>query len=135
MALPSFAKGGGPFQDKEGRLLEADGLSALERAALATLYVALVTDIMLDMLGASGDLVIDGPLASNPLFGPVISTFRPASPVRLADSSTGPASGGLALAMGAERQAMNDEEKFVGQPLAIEGLLAYRRAWRKCLLP
>lgn len=135
MALPSFAKGGGPFQEKEGRLLRADGLDRLERAALATLYVSLVTDVMLDMLGASGDLVIDGPLANNPLFGPVMSAFRPASRVRLADSSTGPMSGGIALALGTRRPSMKGEEELVVQPPAIEGLSAYRTAWRRHLLP
>ena len=134
MALPSFAKAGGPFQDREGRLINADGLDALERAALATVYLALVTDIMLDLLGASGDLVIDGPLAGNPLFGPLMSAFRPGSPVRLADSSTGPARGGLALATGATRRPTSCADSVV-EPLAIEGLLDYRTAWRKRVLP
>ena len=133
MALPTFAKTGGPFQGKHGRLVGAAGLNATERAALATLYVALVTNEMLDLLGAAGDLIIDGPLAINPMFAPILAAFRPASSVRLGDTAVGAASGGPALALGARRSARGRPPQAVVHPLMIEGLAAHQRQWRENL--
>lgn len=53
-ALPSFATGG-PFLGKPGRLLQAERLSPGERLALATLYLVLMTQLLIDLLDARGD--------------------------------------------------------------------------------
>jgi hypothetical protein len=98
---------------------------------LATLYVALVTDFMLDLLGARGDLVIDGPLAGNPLFAPVISVLRPDSSVQRSDDVGGLAKGGLLLATGARREEHVGQTGRVVEPLEIEGLPDYRTQWRE----
>ena len=133
MALPSFVTGGGPFPHNEGKVFRTDRLDSSERAALGTLYVALIVDVMLDMLEARGDLVIDGPLARNPLFAPIVAAFRPASSVQLEDSASGAASGGLALARGMRRgNASRDRDPAV-EPLAMDGLQAYRAQWRECV--
>ena len=53
MALPAFASGG-PFAGREGRGVNAESLSGSERASLATLYVALMSELLIEMLGADG---------------------------------------------------------------------------------
>lgn len=64
MALPCFAGqgGGGPFASREGEIREIRGETAsADRLALATLYVALMSDLMLTRLGVTvGDLVVEG---------------------------------------------------------------------------
>ena len=134
MALPSFVTGGGPFPHHEGRLLRSERLDPSARAALGTLYVALVVDAMLDMLEARGDLVIDGPLARNPLFAPIVAALRPASSVQLGDSFSGAVSGGLALARGTRCGNLVRDQGTAVEPLAMEGLQAYREQWRECVL-
>lgn len=131
MALPAFADAGGPFRGQQGRLVLAEGLDAAARAALATLYCSVVTDLMLDLLAASGDLVIDGPLAGNPLHGPIVAALRPASTVWLSDSVAGSAQGAFALATGMSPGAMKGGAQRHAAPLALEGLLDYRTEWRE----
>jgi len=133
MALPSFVRGSGPFPHNEGEFLRAERLEPSARAALGTLYVALIVDVMLDRLEARGDLVIDGPLARNPLFAPILAAFRPASRVQLGESSSGAASGGLALTRGMRRGVTGRDRDSTVEPLAIDDLQAYRTQWRECV--
>ena len=62
IAVPAFAPGG-PFATSPGQLINIEMLDAPERAALATLYVALMSDLALELLAADGDVIVDGPLA------------------------------------------------------------------------
>ncbi|MGH8189405.1 MAG: FGGY-family carbohydrate kinase, partial [Steroidobacteraceae bacterium] len=80
MAVPAFARGG-PFMAHPGKVLHAGELSAAERAALATLYTVLMSELLLENLGASGDVIVDGPLAQNRFFGPLLAALRPSSGV------------------------------------------------------
>ena len=57
-----------------------DGLNATQRAALATLYSALMTAQLIELLGTAGEIFIDGPLARNPLFGSLLGACVPAAP-------------------------------------------------------
>src|SRR5262249_45251604 len=66
LAVPSFASTGGPFVGARGELMNADRLDDRERGALATLYCALQTDFLLDLLGEPSPVIIDGPLTENP---------------------------------------------------------------------
>jgi sugar (pentulose or hexulose) kinase len=130
MALPSFAGAGGPFAGHRGQLLAADRLSAAERTALATLYVALMCDLRLDELGVTGPVVVDGPLAGDPLFLAVLAALQPASAIRAAPDRTGTLRGALVLA-GAVKP---DDAATTGAPaiapLDAPELEAYRRRWR-----
>ncbi len=75
MALPRFAPGG-PFAGT-GRIINDEKLTSAGRGALATLYCALVADSCLDRLGAGPLVLVDGPLAENPLFVPILQSLRP----------------------------------------------------------
>jgi sugar (pentulose or hexulose) kinase len=85
VALPPFVESGGPFEGHEGKLVNAHDLDGQERAALATLYCALETDLLLDLLGTRGPIVVEGPLATNPLYGRLLATLRPSKEVSLGD--------------------------------------------------
>ncbi len=130
MVLPSLAAGG-QFLGRHGEVLHADGLDGEARAALATLYVALLTDVALELLGAGGDIVVDGPLAQNPLFAGLLSALRPASPVFLSDAVAGSVGGACCLVLGAraERPALRQ----VDEPERVDGLQAARARWRAAL--
>ena len=87
-ALPSFALGG-PFQGRTGQLEAAEALEAPARAALATLYCALMADLILDRLCTTGAILVDGPFAENPLFGRLLQALRPADLVSLGGTRHG----------------------------------------------
>ena len=77
MVLPSFTAGG-QFREQRGEIRGGDALDAVARAALASLHVALLSDTALDLLGATGDIVIDGPLGENPIYATLLALLRPA---------------------------------------------------------
>lgn len=130
MALPSFALAG-PFQGREGRMLAADGLSPEARAALATLYCALMADFILDHLGATGAMLVDGPFAANPLFPRLLQSLRPGAPVRAGGTRGGIIAGVLWLA-GFTPPAEPAAQRLA--PLGqAETLAAYRDRWRGML--
>ncbi len=127
--LPAFTIGG-QFAGRSGRVVHADRLDATARAALATFYLALLTDVALDLLGAGGDLVIDGPLAENPLYPGLLAALRPGSNVLLGEDGAAPVGGARCLLLGASAEPAGLRRVSLGDP-AI--LLAARTRWREAV--
>lgn len=127
MALPSFVDAGGPFGGTPGRIVNATGLDADERAMLATLYCALVTDLLLEWLDARGEIVIDGPLAANSMFASILAALVPGRSVLSSPRAAGSVCGALKLAGRGQRIAPPPSTAS-----ALEGmdLAAYRSDWR-----
>ena len=101
-----------------------------ERAALASIYVALMVDELIGLLGPSRNIIVDGPLASNPLFPGLLKALRPEAVVALSTLVSGAAAGALALVLGDATPARAEANYTVGK-VRIAGLAAYRDAWRK----
>ena len=131
MVLPGFAAGG-PFQGRRGAIIRADGLDGQARAALATLYVALLTDLVLDLLQSGGDIMVDGPLAQNPLYARLLAALRPASPVFLGAGDAGPIGGARYLLLG---KAVAPPALRQAEPLPhfIPRLREEKRRWTEAL--
>jgi L-fuculokinase len=129
VAWPSFTPTGGPFQGRIGRIERAGRLTKGGLAALATLYLALVTDEMLGLLGARGDIAVEGPLAANPLFGPILATFWPEQRVLRSSYHAGTLGGALVL-VGSERRSGSDE---AAAPIGDRRLERYRERWIQML--
>jgi L-fuculokinase len=129
VAWPSFTPTGGPFQGRIGRIERAERLTTGGLAALATLYLALVTDEMLGLLGARGDIAIEGPLATNPLFGPILAAFRPEQRVLRSSDHAGTLGGALVL-VGSESRPGSDE---AAAPIEDKRLERYRERWIEAL--
>ncbi len=125
LALPSFASAG-PYAGRPGALEGVEGLNAPQRAALATLYSALMTAQLIESLGTAGEIFVDGPLARNPLFGSLLGGCVPVGTVR-----TYPEGGGNRVA--AHLAGLQSQAPGVLQtvpPLRIPGLLEYQAIWR-----
>lgn len=128
MALPNFASGCGPFPHARGRwTVAADTLTAGERQAVASLYLALMSNCCLDLLGAAGDTIVGGPFARNALFCDALAT--------LTKRSLSSTHGATATATGAARLVLPElpNEKSTsapGLPLALRPpFLAYAAEW------
>ena len=126
MALPSFAEAGGPFPGRRGRLVDAGGLAAGERAALASLYLALMSDVSLNLLSSRGPIAVEGPLAKNTLFGGLLAALRQDQPVHLSEDAAGTVGGALRLA----GPAPPARSVPPAAPLDDDRLGAYRDLWR-----
>ncbi len=125
IALPSFASAG-PFAGRQGRFEGVESLRGTERAALATLYSALMTAVLIESLGAAGEIFVDGPLARNPLFARLLAACVPVGTVR-----TYPEGGGTRVAAflaGLATPAPGALQSVV--PLRLPGLLEYQANWR-----
>jgi sugar (pentulose or hexulose) kinase len=126
LALPCFSGQGGPYATTKGviRGAVADG----DRTALATLYCALVSDLMLTRMGAaSGDLIVEGTFAGNLAFCQTLGALRPKQSVFAAEDTAGTARGAAMLAHWPPTYAVAAPTAV--PPAAIARLDAYRDAW------
>jgi L-fuculokinase len=97
LALPSFAPESGPFPGRRGRIVGPEPETAGERRALAALYATLMLDFVLEQLGATGRVFIDGPFARNALITDSLATLRPGQPVHTLAATCGAGRGALLL--------------------------------------
>ena len=130
-ALPSFAAGG-PYPARKGSLTGPEPSNAEERAAVATLYVALMMDVVLDQLRSTNRIVLDGGLARNLALLGTLAALRPAQSLSHNVAAEGTAMGAAALALEAhgKRQVFAPQMQE-GDALELKGLSAYRETWRE----
>ena len=131
MATPCFAGQGGPFASRKGEI--RGQIAPEDRPALATLYVALMSDLMLTRLGAAaGDLIVEGSFAANPAFCQLLAALRPAQSVFVGSDAAGTARGAAMLAQWPTRQKRAAAQVAVA-PKAYPSLAAYKAAWLDAL--
>jgi sugar (pentulose or hexulose) kinase len=131
MALPSFAAGG-PFPARAGRLVGPAPESAAERAAIATLYVAMMTAQSLDLVSSSGDIIVDGGLALNRALCATLAALRPQQSLYRNTNAEGTAMGAAALAFRAlGRTSVFPRDVGKVEPWALADLAGYYARWRQ----
>lgn len=129
-ALPSFAAAG-PFQNRPGEIIGGDRLDGGGRAALAALYAALMTDLCLDLLGARGDVVFEGPFAASPLIPAILAALRPEAPVYRSQDRAGTIGGACLLAHPETAPAPRlDRVAPPAEAALVARLIEHRRLWR-----
>jgi sugar (pentulose or hexulose) kinase len=131
LVRPAFVTESGPFAGSPGSILGPPPATPGERAALAGLYVALVVDVMLDLLGAQPPYVVEGPSAADPVFLAALASLRPQAEVVASDDGTGTGAGALVLARWTGGAAPPPAGRAVaGGALDVAG---YRALWREVL--
>lgn len=112
-----------------GAVLGELGDDAARRAALATLYTALVSAVCLELLAAEDTVVIDGGFTAEPAFAGLLAALRPDLRVLVCPTGDGTARGAALLAShGTDRPV--PLELIPAEPLAVSGLAGYRARWR-----
>jgi sugar (pentulose or hexulose) kinase len=126
MALPSFVPGVGPFANSIGRWEGGAPGDPLRRRAAVSLYLALVADSALSLIGSADTLVVEGRFAADDFFTSALAALRPRQRVFAASGGDGVAAGALQLlGWGAPQAgALRPVE-----PLALD-LAAYAARWR-----
>lgn len=125
---PNFHPGVGPFPHATGRWTQApDTLSAAERTAAVSLYLALVTEACLSLCGLGKAVIIEGPLARNSLFGQALARLTGAQVSTSADA-TGTSLGASMLFAAGEGFAVGATALA---PLDAPGFEDYARRWRE----
>ncbi len=132
-ALPSFTDSGGPVPGSggKGRIEGGPPKSAAERAALASLYCALMVSEELGAVGSRHDIIVDGPFAKNEVFLALLAALRSGQSVMASELRDGTTAGAACLALMPEGKLPHVELKLLQvAAAAIDGLAAYRNAWR-----
>ncbi len=96
-ALPGFQRGVGPFPDAAGGWTGVRPGDALDRRAAASLYLALMADTSLDLIGSAERLVIEGRFAADTLFTRALAALRPQQSVYLSEMADNVPLGALSL--------------------------------------
>lgn len=132
-ALPSFVPNGGPFPGHPSQIRGSLPDGAGMRAALASLYCVLLTDYLLDALGAErGPLLVEGSFAANSAYCSLLATLRPGQAVLTSVDSGGTAYGASLLAtwpVMPHREPMHRAVAFGDG----QALVRYKAAWRAAL--
>ncbi|MBX5155994.1 carbohydrate kinase [Rhizobium sp. NZLR8] len=124
MLLPNIGPGSGPFPGKVSRWIGAEQASREERYATACLYLALMTDACLGLIGAKGPVIVEGPFALNETYLKLLAALT-GREVMAVPGTTG-TSQGAALLTGI--RPLSGAETHV-PPTEIPGLSAYRDHW------
>ena len=130
MAMPAFSDQGGPYAGRKGFIEGEAPKTPASRAALATVYSALMTAHMLRRLEAPGDLIIEGGFNRSPAFSGVLSALMPGRNVLIAPAS-GAAEGAAMLARWKEPHVpprLAPAAKWV-----VPGLGDYQERWEQAL--
>ena len=129
MALPTFTPGIGPYGLSKGRWTrDPHSLSAEERTAAASLYCALVATTCLELTGAAGPVIVEGPFSRNRLFLGALAQLI-ARPVIPRPDATGTTEGAALLALGPNARPSVGVDA-AAPPLCVD-VSAYARTWRE----
>jgi sugar (pentulose or hexulose) kinase len=128
MLMPNVVKGSGPFPGRKRRWIADGSASEAEHLAAVSLYLALMTEACLGLIGARGPIFVEGPFALNRAYLIALSALTNTDVIALA-GSTG-TSQGAALLTGI-RPATTAENVPVRAELS--GLSHYRQTWREAL--
>lgn len=140
MAMPGFETQGGPFRERVGRVVDAAGdevpltaLSPSERATLAALYTAQVTAWIVDSLGGTGPVVVEGPFAANPVYTGVLAALLPRESLLIStDPLEGTARGAWMLSRWTE-PGLGAPATEPATALCGEAVTGLNTRWRKAL--
>ncbi len=122
--LPSVVPESGPFQGRAARWTR-EPATAGERMLALSYYLAMMTDVSLELIGARGPVVCEGPFARNPDYLDMLAALRPEG-VEAASSATGTSVGSALLFLSDARPP----DTRPAAPREPDRLRRYARMWR-----
>lgn len=128
MVLPQLIEGSGPFPKNKARIL-AD-VNSVNGAAMASIYCALLLDLELDLLGASGDIYMEGAFLKNHWLCRILASLREDQSLFISSDSTGTVKGTASLA---GFYAELEESLSLSDPWYFTGVSDYKKRWRDAL--
>ena len=124
MVLPTQVPGCGPFPAAVGRWIDRPA-DAPTRAATIALYAACMADTALDLIGASGALLVEGRFAASEIFVRTLASLRPGTQVYAASAGADVSFGALTLALPG---LVPPGERIAVAPIGRD-VAAYRDEW------
>ncbi|QDY71696.1 FGGY-family carbohydrate kinase [Qingshengfaniella alkalisoli] len=96
--LPSVVTGCGPYPDHSARWVGASDIAG-QRVVALSYYLALMTAQCLDMIGADGPTLVEGPFAANEDYLSMLASATGRGAMAVEGSSTGTSTGAAMLAL------------------------------------
>ena len=127
MLLPNVVEGSGPFPGRKMRWI-GNATDSVERLAAVSLYLAMMTEACLDLIGAKGPIFVEGPFAFNRAYLVALAAVTGKNVIAL-PGSTG-TSQGAALLTGIRPPSATENVPICAD---LRGLRHYRHAWQKAL--
>lgn len=127
MLLPSVVGGSGPFPDSKAEWIGAEPEGG-QRFVAVSFYLALMTATCLDLIGAKGDVVIEGPFAANDAF---IAMLQAATGRAVATNSIGSTGASIGAALLAGHGGEQPSAEVRQHEWHDNRLNAYASAWRQ----
>jgi len=124
-AYPSFVSGVGPFPDARGEWHNKPA-DAGDQRAITGVYLALMANAALDLIGSRDCLLIEGRFAEAVIFTRALATLRPQQKVFLSNAHQDVAYGALRLV---HPQLQPPSQLTAVEPLSVD-LRAYAEQWR-----
>ncbi|MEP9372203.1 FGGY-family carbohydrate kinase [Mesorhizobium sp. KR1-2] len=128
MVLPSVQTSSGPFPKRAAEWVASRRLSEGERFAAASFYLATMTATCLDLIGASGETIVEGSFAGNRPYLDML-TAATGRPVLAGQANATGTSIGAALLTCASR-APSEELRLIDPSPNADLLASYAAAWR-----
>jgi len=128
IVLPSFTEGIGPYPTKTGEWShDPASLTKQQRTAAASLYLSLVSRTCLDLVGAQGPVIVEGPFADNALYCAALKELigRPV----VAAAGTGTSIGAALLIAGSSVGVFETPDTVKTEVVDVAGLSEYAAAW------
>jgi hypothetical protein len=129
--IPPFVPRSGPFRNsvEPGRIMPA---TPAARGA-ATLYLALMLDYELSLLGSTGSALLGSASRKNPLLCSLLAQLRPHQDILVSNDDASTVKGAWCLTRWQRRMPGPFYQFEKVQPASVPGLLAYRDRWRSLL--
>ena len=131
MLLPSVLQGSGPFPHREHSWIgDEASLTSGQRFAAVSLYLAMMSATCLELTGAAGPVIVEGPFAKNRVFGSMLSVATGREVLASSGSATGTSIGAALLA--AEGRKPNISFQVISALPQLAGDMAcYAGKWRQ----
>lgn len=126
LLLPSTQQGSGPYPRHTAQWLATEDMTGGQRFTAISFYLALMTATCLDLIGAGGPTIVEGPFARNRLFTRMLAAAT-ARAVIASEAATGTSIGAALLA--SDHGAVGSKGERT-EPPDDPAWVDYVRSWR-----
>ena len=128
MLLPAVEPGSGPFAGRaHAWTVPEASFGDGQRAVAVSWYLALMTGVCLEMIGAEGPACVEGPFAANRHFIEMLAATLPGGVIAVTGATTGTSAGAALLALPPPSAPPGGERPDTRRR---RGLAAYAARWR-----
>jgi len=130
--LPSVVEGSGPYPRRHARWTRAqEGLDPATRYTVVSFYLALMTAECLELADADGEIVVEGPFASNSTYLQMLAAATGRDVIAMRTSATGTSIGAALLVLDHPAPRADTGDRIVPPPALADKMVWYTGQWRE----